>query len=153
MLENLRESAWWTKRLAGDMAKVTGLFAAALNVVAVLALLLTVTSVVEPSAISTSSNWISAAILFVIAQGPHHAHARYAQLRDRARSVEDATDHLLASANPSEAEAMLVAADYHLARQGAPVIPTLWYEYRRPELNRLWDSVQAQCAITAGKGG
>lgn len=153
LLENLRESAWWTKRLAGDMANTAGVFAAVLNGIAALTIVVAATGLIGSAAMSSASHWVSAVILFVIAQGPHHARARYAQLRDRARTVEEASDRLLASATPTESDALLVAADYHLARQGAPVIPTLWYEYRRPELNRLWDSVRAPTALTPVQGG
>src|SRR5690606_10204978 len=67
LLENLRESAWWTKRLAGDMAKTTGVFAAVLNGIAALTLVLAATGVVGSAAMSSASHWISAVILFAIA--------------------------------------------------------------------------------------
>lgn len=153
LLENLRESAWWTKRLAGDMAMTTGVFAAVLNGIALLTLMLVATGVVGSAAMSSASHWVSAVILFVIAQGPHHAHARYAQLRDRARTVEEASDRLLTLSTPTESDTLLIAAEYHLARQGAPVIPTLWYEYRRPGLNRLWEPVRAPTPLTPAHEG
>lgn len=153
LLENLRESSWWTKRLAGDMAKVTNGFTVVLTGVGMLTLLAAVNGIRGPGALQGASAWISAVILFAIAQGPHHASGRYGQLRDSAAAVQQRAEHLLGRSAPDEMDALQVAADYHLARQRAPVIPTLWYERRRPALNKLWDSVQGKVTLSTTREG
>lgn len=140
LVQNLRESAWWTKRLAQDMARAGVFLTVGLVAAGALTLMAAINGLLSPAAADSAAPWLSAGILFVISQSPYQASRRYASLRDGAEKAQERAAALLGARSVREADAIDLAAEYHLVRQCAPVIPTLWYNRRRSGLNRLWRS-------------
>lgn len=138
LVENLRESAWWTKRLSRNMATLMGIVMLVLIAVGVLTLMMAINGLVGRAALTRSSTWLSPLILFVIGVSPAQAGRKYAALHAKARRIQDRADDLLEGAEITEVDGLDLAAEYHLARQAAPVVPTLLYYLRRPQLNDLW---------------
>lgn len=141
LVENLYESTWWTKRLARDMTWGSAAFAAVIWSIGIFMLIATTNEVWAPE--SWGAGTLSALILFLIATGPQHARRQYAELREGAERVQHEAERLLGK-EPTEAQALALACEYHLKRQGAAVIPTPWYRLRRGRLNALWDDVVAE---------
>lgn len=141
LVENLRESAWWTKRLSGDMATAMLASMVVLIVVGVITLVATFGGVLGSDAVSRSGTWVSPLILFVIGMSPARAWHKYSVLQSQAKKTQARADHLLERGDISEVEGLETATDYHLARQGSPVVPTLWYDLRKGHLNRLWNEM------------
>lgn len=138
LVENVRESSWWSKRLAGDMASAASVLGAALAVVGILTLLAAVGGLMSEDAARNSAPWLSGGILLLISQSPLQARRRYVELRDGAARIQERAHGLLQSGPVNETNALEIASDYHLVRQCAPVIPTAWYNRRRDTLNNLW---------------
>lgn len=143
MVKNIYESTWWTKRLARDMAWGAAVFAGLIWSIGIFMLVAAISGIWAPE--TGSAGVMSALILFLIAMGPQHARRQYAQLWDGAERVQREAE-LLLHAEPTEAESLALAGEYHLTRQGAPVVPTAWYLWRRSRLNELWDGVVAERA-------
>ena len=138
LVENVRESSWWSKRLAGDMAFAASVSGAALAILGILTLLAAVGGLMSEDAATSSAPWLSGGILLLISQSPLQARRRYAELRDGAERIQERAHNFLRSGSTNEIDALEIASDYHLVRQCAPVIPTAWYNRRRSTLNNLW---------------
>jgi hypothetical protein len=138
LVENVRESSWWSKRLAGDMASAAWMLGAALAVLGILTLVAATNGLMSEDAVQSSAPWLSGGILLLISQSPLQARRRYLELRDGVERIQERAHSLLQSRQVNEIEALEIAADYHLVRQCAPVIPTAWYNHRRDTLNNLW---------------
>jgi hypothetical protein len=145
LVENVRESSWWTKRLAGDMVWFAAALTVSFGIVVVLMLMAALQGTMDAATAKSLAPWMQAAIVFLVAQGPVQAWRGYASLRGGAGKAQDRAGELL-KGQPTEAEAVELAADYHLIRRTAPVIPTLWYNWRRADLNTRWAAAMRQAA-------
>lgn len=146
LVENVRESAWWTKHLAGDMSRIARWFSASLFVVVVLILIAVTQSVITPG--DTWPAWIAALTLFLIGQGPWQVATRYADYSTRAERIQKEAGRLLREGAVTELEAMDLVAEYHLIRQASPIIPTAWHQLRQRALNQEWNEVATRLAGT-----
>jgi hypothetical protein len=139
LLEHVRESAWWTKRLANDMARFAAFVTFVLVVVGFMSLVAALDGSVPRSAAEVAAPWVQAVVVLLLSQSPFQAYMRYRAFSEGAGKAQERAAALL-RCTPTEADALDAAADYHLVRQSAPVIATLWYNHRRPDLNARWEA-------------
>jgi hypothetical protein len=138
LVENVLQSAWFTKRLAADMAIAAGGLAWILVGVGTLLLIFVLVPFGRPAGNEGSAAWVAPIIVFLIAQSPFDALRRYRKLRGGAGTIQQQAENLLRGRPVNQLRALEIASDYHTVRASAPVIPTAWYDRRRDGLNRLW---------------
>lgn len=136
LLQNVQESAWWTKHLAGSMFTIT---LCTMIVLAALSLAFLITSInlaVTANNLSVLARVVTAALMLVFSLGLFRMAVGYNALRDKARTAESRG----ASAEAAGADtvaALRIVHDYQLARAAAPVIPDWIYRVRTAELNDI----------------
>jgi hypothetical protein len=137
LVENTRESAWWSRRLARENARWEYFWTVALGIACV--------GTLYEFAISTEggrqdvAQFAAALLVVVFAEGFLR---RAVQLMEFSRAAEKAVadcERLLDTWDASsEWAAVVVVAEYHAARSAAPRLSTVWHRLRQKRLNAAW---------------
>ena len=90
-------------------------------------------------ALFTAPSLAVAVLLFLFTSGPHRRLRELRRFRgDSARVAAEATAVLKHPTTITESDALQLAAEYHLARKGSPLLSGLVWRARARKLNRLW---------------
>jgi hypothetical protein len=146
LVANVLESAWWTKRLAGDLRTIELWKVGVIVVVG--SLVLRAATLPPPhapvEAIRVSQDLIelaTAAVLFFLTQGPLRRAGEFGTLREGAARVEERAANLWHRGAIAEADALELTHEHQLVRKGSPLIPTVWWRIRQRRLNALWSRI------------
>ena len=138
LLQNLEESAWWSKHLATDMTQITAAMCAVVFAAAAFAMIFTLQS--APTQV-TSENIAKISvtmIVFVFSGGYFRLAFEYNRFSRESEKIEEHTHALSERQDISEIDAIKVLHDYQIARAGAPSIPTWLWRIRQKGLNEAW---------------
>ncbi|HYW06494.1 MAG TPA: hypothetical protein VE913_06040 [Longimicrobium sp.] len=143
LVENLRESAWWTWHLGRTAEWLQKVWLIVFGTFGVGTLAM---QAIRPGGFSggflTKPSLAVALLLFLFTSGPYGRLGKFRSLHEAAHDVEMKAGHLLDHPERiDESKALLLAGDYHLARKGAPLLSSLVWRLRKAELNRLWGGV------------
>lgn len=136
LLQNVQESAWWTKHLASSMFMIT---LCVMVVLAVLSLAFLITSInlaFTAHSLSVLARVVTAALMLVFSLGLFRLAVGYNTLRDRARAAES-RGAAAETANADTVAALRIVHDYQLVRAAAPLIPDWIYRARSSALNDI----------------
>lgn len=136
-LENLSESAWFTKHLADrSMYWVAGTFV--ITFVIGLALLLWATmNAAGAEGGSVAARSIAATFTFLISVGSLKSWAGYFKLSQKAEKVDNEATGLI-KGQPTLFDVQKLLAEYQVSRASAPLIPTWIWKLHRDTLNEDW---------------
>jgi flagellar biosynthesis protein FliQ len=137
-VENLQESAWWSKDLAGTTLILCAIVTVVLVVGSLISLGVAVSAVKDTATLENTSRVIAAIVSLIVSLGLIRLMSGYFAFGRRSEQVEKATVHLLGG-TVSEVEAIKLLHDYQIARSAAPLIPDWIWKLRRKTLNELWD--------------
>lgn len=144
LLENLRQSAWYSERQHDAMSKWIAGAAAVIIIGAALYYVLAVNTLMQPgqqgdyaTVVKTASGGIAAAVSLGLVRLAI-AYRRASKAAKEAVKAADAT--LSKSTDPTETEAVLQLTTYQTSRSSAPSIPALSWTFQGEALNRLWDN-------------
>ena len=138
VLENLCESAWFTKHLADWCARALRALFVGTVAVAVALLLLSATSLSGTPVGIVAAKFVAATLIFLISIGTLRSWLAYAALSQKASDVDIEAGRLLNGGNPDAFEAQRLLAEYQLARASAPLVPTWVWRLRRDFMNKNW---------------
>ena len=142
VLDNLRESTWWTEQLALKMAWISGICAALVGIVALWSLLVAA-SLIRSATPIVVSNVVTAVIALVFAGNLIRLPSDYASLAADAREANTkAADHIRAG-RLDEGNALLLLCDYQLKRSTGPMIPDWTWRLLRVHLNEIWRATRS----------
>ena len=142
-LENLMESAWFTKHLAGFCAYSLGAVFLVSLALAVSLLLLCATSLAGTPVGLAASKCIAATIMFLISTRVLVSWLAYLGSRKNAEAIDSAASDLLATAKRTDIfEVQKLLSEYQIARASAPLIPTWVWKIRRNTLNKAWENLK-----------
>ena len=137
-LENLCESAWFTKHLANRCAAwVQWTFIGSL-VTAISLLLWLVGSHASNGGTELGAQSIAATFTFLISVGTIVSWVEYLKLSHKAKDIDAEAERLLASETPSAFQVHCLLTEYQVARASAPLIPTWIWKLYRESLNNDW---------------
>ncbi len=141
LLENLQESAWWSKELAGNMTGVIGVLVLLLLAGSIGTFATTFEKAESFTLLENVNRLTSSIVAIAITLGLLKQFVGYFSFSRKSEQIEKATLPLLAiSTEPSEMDAIKLLHDYQIARAGAPLVPNILWRIRRNSLNELWDS-------------
>ena len=149
LVENVREAAWWSARLARELARWEYFWASAFGVTCVGALYHFSTSLLAVSTNATAgardaAEFAAALLVFVFAEGFYRRAREFKAFAEQSqRAFERAERQHESGEAPSLAGAFNLATDYYLARQASPRLSSRWYKWRRARLNAAWLRAQA----------
>lgn len=139
VLENLCESAWFTKHLAGWCASALRALCLGTVGIAVTLLLLSATSLSGIPVGIVAAKFVAATLIFLISIGTIRSWLANAALSQKASDIDVEAGRLLTAGNPDAFEAHRLLAEYQLARSAAPLVPTWVWRLRRDFLNKNWE--------------
>jgi hypothetical protein len=139
---NTYESAWWSCRLASNIADYSYL---AIGVIVILGVLVLRAAVPETGLHVGAStiNAASAAILFLLTDAPLRRALGLRAFSAKSSRIVDKAEELLSAESISESAAADLQTQYQLARAAAPGISSLAWSMRSRELNNLWKTIAA----------
>jgi hypothetical protein len=144
-LENLQESAWWSKHLSHAMLVGCAIVAAVLIGGSIAILVLTIDAAQNVASLENTSKLVSAVISLAVSLGLTQLIAGYYVFSQSSTDSERAATAATASKElPTEVDALKLMYDYQLARAFAPMIPDWLWNLRRTELNALWKSYRGK---------
>jgi hypothetical protein len=137
-LENLQESAWWSKHLAESMWKICLGAICALIVGCILLLLTSVHAVKDQAVLSEVGKVVTSAILLIFSLSLLRFTVGYFLFSKKAEKAEERAKTLVATSSVGNIEAIKLWQEYQLARASAPLVPTRIWKLREKRLNALW---------------
>lgn len=150
----MRESAWWTTRIARNAEAMQKVWVWVFGLLGAGILAVTALRPGVPqqglAAFLTTPSFVIAVLLFHFTSGPYKRIGEYRSFHEAAREIDARAERLLdAPERITEAAARQLAADYHLARKGSPLLPGFIWSMRQRKLNQLWSAVAREGALSA----
>lgn len=154
LVENMRESAWWTTRIARSAEAMQKVWVWVFGLLGAGILAVTALRPGVPqqglAAFLTTPSFVIAVLLFLFTSGPYKRIGEYRSFHEAAKEIDARAERLLdAPERITEAVARQLAADYHLARKGSPLLPGFIWSMRQRKLNQLWSAVAREGALPA----
>ena len=129
LVSRLRESAWWTDKLAAKVKKLSYFFGC-IAAIAILA------SFVVPDSVEVRA--YAMAICVIVVVDIFHLGWRYGNLSAACARAYSRLDALHGKAGLTEREAIAEASGYQSARDAGPLIPGWIWKLSRKKLNAAW---------------
>lgn len=145
IMENLEESAWWTKHLSSKMATYSLLFVFIMLISSFFALVITLHSATNQPFERNVARAMVSVIAFLFTGGMIKLWLDYRQLNRQANRTEDIACQLLDSAEePNLVDAARVLNEYHIARASSPLIPDWVFKQSRSNLDDMWKKYRSR---------
>jgi hypothetical protein len=137
-LENLQESAWWTKHLVKRMGHLTLFLTIAVTLLSLLVLLVSIHALRgNEEALATVGRVVTSALMLILSLGLVRLTLAYYQFGKKADLIEREAGRLL-KAGADELEAVKLWHDYQVSRATAPLIPSSLWRWMNKDLNEAW---------------
>ncbi|MEJ7623750.1 MAG: hypothetical protein WKF34_07135 [Pyrinomonadaceae bacterium] len=143
-VENLRESAWWSKHLALSMGRIAFTATILLSVASMLGLLVSFLLFSSMAPLIAVSRIIIALLLLVVSVGLIPLTISYWNFSKRSEQVEKNASKLLEKESDEEIPAIKLVSEYHVARSAGPLIPSWLWKCKRKTLNETWEKYIVQ---------
>jgi hypothetical protein len=146
LLENTGEAAWWDAKIARVAGWIClAVFAVGLFV-AIICMLAILNRVRHPEGNSPHpvqypyyGTLLSGFVLFVLSSGALPTWYAYSSFAEEAEKLEQRARDLVHECNQDASEIYAVVGEYQVARVRAPIMPTFIWEFKRDQLNQLWN--------------
>ncbi len=142
-LQNVNESAWWTKHLAESMMKICRNTMIGGTLVALVALVVALQTTNDHSSLVNVARIVTGVTMLLLSVGLIKLTIGYNSLSKNSGISEAAAERALQAGAPDELTAVKVTYDYHLTRALGPIIPTWIWRFRKDELNATWNVLRS----------
>ncbi|HEX2076937.1 MAG TPA: hypothetical protein VHG08_04485 [Longimicrobium sp.] len=136
-VENLVESAWYTKQQASMMVVVCFVLISLVTLVALATLIVASNEVATVSTRTTISKVVIAWLLLIFSLGMFRHAWTYYKLAERSERSYTAGVHLLRG-EITEADALKQWYEYQIGRASSPLLPDWLWRLKRDDLNDAW---------------
>jgi hypothetical protein len=137
-LENLQESAWFSKHLSNAAGHWCATIASILVVASMAALLTAIATVKDFGFLDSLGRIVVSLMMLIFSVELIPLAVSYYRFSKRAGFIEGHAVAALGQSAPDVIPSAQLWGDYHIARSRAPLIPTWLWRLRRKQLNRLW---------------
>lgn len=142
-LENLQESAWWSKHLSFFMSYFCLAFIIILLILSIVALIISVHTALNVEIRSNIAKVITSTVMLIFTVGLFRLFIAYYNFGKAAEHCEKHVINCLRQNNCSEIDTIKAFNEYHLARNASPLIPTWAWKLKQENLNNLWKEYRA----------
>lgn len=142
-MQNVQESAWWSKHLAESMWLICLALPIVLLIGSITLLIFSIVTFKDADRLSNAARMVTSAILLMFSVGFIRFTVGYFSFSKSAERVEQSAKVLLSADDCEMVEAIKLWQDYQLARATAPIIPTWIWRFRHGKLNALWNHYRA----------
>ena len=141
VLENLCQSAWFTKHHAAWCAERLGVVFILSVVSAIVLLLVLLASIKGLTSRMAAAQCVSVTLSTLLSIGVLHSWLAFRGYSQKAGEIEAESERLLKS-GADAFEAQRTLAEYQLVRASAPTIPTWVWKMQRDRLNENWNDLK-----------
>jgi hypothetical protein len=151
-VQNLQESAWWSKHLAKTMGNYCAVLTIVLIVISLFTLIISSMVISSGEVTNSHAEYMTSAnrvvialLLLIVSLGLIPLTMNYNTFSTKAGESERNATELVRRGDDDEVQAIKAFNEYHLARASAPLIPTRLWERKKDGLNKAWkDFVASQ---------
>lgn len=136
-IENLLESAWYTRRQAATMAVLYFLLIVGLVVLSIVALIVAIREIGDPQIIDQIVRVVTAWLLLIVSLSMLRSAWSYFKVYQSSQKTEIACNYLLRG-EITEADALKQWYEYQLARATSPLLPEWLWRMMEPSLVEAW---------------
>lgn len=137
-IENVQESAWWSKHLA----RITGYIFAGITIVIILLSIIAVLFIIETinnyNLASTIARSIVSVVMIVFSLDLIRLSKDFFNFSRKASDIERQAERLLESNKQDTVEAIKLMHEYQLARATSPMIPQTIFDVLSKDLHEMW---------------
>lgn len=145
IIENLEESAWWTKHLSSKMASYSLLFVLIMFTSSFFALVFTLNLATNQSFERNMARAAVSVVAFLFTGGMIKLWLDYRQLNEQATRTENTACQLLASAEElNSIDATRLLNEYQIARASSPLIPDWVFKHSQSDLDDMWKKYRSR---------
>lgn len=137
-LENMQESAWWSKYLARRVAHYYLALTIVLSLASIGALLVSIETIQNFDVLSNIGRVVTSTFMLTFSLGLIKFMLGYYQFSASAAQIVEQAGYLLESDGDNSGQAIKVMYEYQLARAAAPLLPSWLWKLMRHDLNDLW---------------
>lgn len=138
-LENLEESAWWSKHLAKITYNFCVLIILFVVLVSVATLYVALNCNIDQQYVPKMSKIITSSIMVLFSIGLFRTAIGYFKFHTKSEQIDVCLPDKIKSQTPTIPECIKMWSEYHVARASAPLIPTIIWEKNKDRLNHLWE--------------
>ena len=142
-IENVLESAWWSKHLAQKVGFRYQVITWVMVIFSFAVLVISIQTVQNFDQLASIGRTITAFVMWIFSFGVFKLAHSYSGFSSKAARIEERAEELL-KAEPTKEDAITLIYDYQMTRMIAPMIPTWAYNSMQDELNRLWKQFRQQ---------
>jgi hypothetical protein len=139
-VENVMESAWWSKHLSEAMFWICVSIISLAVVGSFAALIVSILSIANQAALVAIARVVTSVLLLTLSFGMIRLAVGYYSFAERAGRVEGQAESLLRGRRINQTDSIKLLHEYQLARSSAPIIPEWIWRWKRDELNALWST-------------
>lgn len=143
-LENIQESAWWSKHLSEKMGQYCLTVTCVLIAVLFGVLLVSIQTVNSSSTLANTGRVVTSALMLVFSLGLFRFVSGYYGFSRKAAQIEERIENLITSQNFDSFDAIKATHEYHIARAAAPLIPSWIWKNMQANLNEMWKTYRQQ---------
>ncbi len=137
-LENIQESAWWSKHLAERMTQYCLFISISILVTSLITLLISIQTISDNNVLTSLGRTVTSALMLIFTLGLFRMAINYYEFSQKAKEIEYNIDALLNNQNINDSDAIKIMHEYQLARASAPLIPYFVWRQMRDKLNVTW---------------
>ena len=137
-IENLQESAWWSKHLTANMVTFCGIIMGVFFFGSFAALIISTATIKDYTALESVSRVVTGVLAFVVSLGLTRMIVGYYNFNKKSENAERNAASLLKGSSENDIDALRLIHEYQIARASAPLIPDLLWNMRKEALNELW---------------
>jgi hypothetical protein len=142
-LENLQESAWWSKHLANRMGQIYLAISVVVVFLSFVVLLISVETIQSFVVLQSIGRVVTSTVMLIFSLRFVRLTADYYSFSRRSHQIEEKAEQLAAALKPGEMQVVRLFHEYQLARGSSPLIPTWVWKSMNAELNTLWKTYRA----------
>jgi hypothetical protein len=146
-VENVMESAWWSKHLSESMFWTCSVIIGCAIFGSLVALVGSILAITDHSTLSSVARIVTSVLLLSLSCGVVRLTVGYYGFSQKAAQIEVQAEALLVK-KVAHNDAVKLLHEYQLARSSAPVIPEWIWRWRRDELNALWTAYRQKTEDT-----
>ena len=143
-IENLRQSAWYTRHQAKEMSFLVFAFSVVVLTLAFGFMVVALQSLTPQEWGPSIGRIVITVLVFFVANEYIRIGFRYLSLSQRAERITDRGTQFWQLETLTETQAIKLLHEYQIARVTAPMIPDWLWRIRKEELNRLWKQQASQ---------
>jgi hypothetical protein len=136
-VENVMESAWWSKHLSESMFWTCAAIIGCAIAGSLAALIVSILAMSDQATMSSVARIVTSVLLLVLSCGLVRLAVGYYAFGEKAAQIEVQAEGLLAK-KVALFDGVKLLHEYQLARSSAPILPEWIWRWRRDELNALW---------------